>query len=111
MNNHCDYLSLIFGIACREKVMKTDQDWKSVWPGARTFHPASVPLPVRQGFAQLKGQVTPGKYANVELMKVPNFLHLTPPTIKAHCNSIQKFCTEWPKGESFFTIVISTNAI
>ena len=41
----------------REKTMKPDQDWMSVWPAQRTFHPASVPLPVRQGFAHLKGQV------------------------------------------------------
>jgi len=81
----------------REKTMKPDQDWPSVWPGPRTFHPASVPLPVRQGFAHLKGQSTPGKYANVELMKIPNFLHLTPPAIKRHCEAIQKFCTPWPK--------------
>ena len=83
----------------REKTMKPDQDWPSVWPGPRTFHPASVPLPVRQGFAHLKGQSTPGKYANVELMKIPNFLHLTPPAIKRHCEAIQKFCTPWPKGK------------
>ena len=79
--------------------MKPDQDWPSVWPGPRTFHPASVPLPVRQGFAHLKGQSTPGKYANVELMKIPNFLHLTPPAIKRHCDAIKKFCTPWPKGK------------
>ena len=78
--------------------MKTDQDWPSVWAGPRTFHPASVPLPIRQGFAYLRRQATPGKYANVELMKVPNFLHLTPPAIQKHCEAIKKFCTPWPKG-------------
>lgn len=86
----------------REKTMKPDQDWTSVWPAARTFHPASVPLPVRQGFAHLKGQVTPSKYVNVELMKVPNFLHLTPPAIKKHCEAIKKFCTKWPEGNENF---------
>ena len=78
--------------------MKIDQDWPSVWAGPRTFHPASVPLPIRQGFAYLRRQATPGKYANVELMKVPNFLHLTPPAIQKHCEAIKKFCTPWPKG-------------
>ena len=73
----------------REKTMKPDQDWPSVWPATRTFHPASVPLPVRQGFSQLRGQPTPSKHANVELMKVPNFLHLTPPAIKRHCDVIK----------------------
>ena len=79
--------------------MKVNQDWPSVWPAPRTFHPASVPLPVRQGFAHLQGQATPEKYANVELMKIPNFLHLTPPAIQRHCEAIKKFCTAWPKGK------------
>ena len=79
--------------------MKPDQDWASVWPAAKTFHPASVPLPVRQGYTHLKGQVVPGKYANVELMKVPNFLHLTPPAIQKQCEALKKFCTPWPKGK------------
>jgi small subunit ribosomal protein S35 len=30
--------------------MPTDQDWPSVWPVARSFHPASVPLPLHQGW-------------------------------------------------------------
>lgn len=30
-------------------------------------------------------------------MKVPNFLHLTPPVIKAQCEAIKSFCTAWPK--------------
>ena len=79
-------------------MMKPDQDWMSVWPAQRTFHPASVPIPVRQGFAHLKGQVTPSKYANVELMKIPNFLHLTPPVIKRQCQLLKQFCTKWPEG-------------
>ncbi len=83
----------------REKTMKPDQDWPSAWPAARTFHPASVPLPIRQGFTNLKAQVTPHKYANVELLKIHNFLHLTPPAIKRHCDSLKKFCTKWPEGK------------
>lgn len=74
--------------------MSIDQDWPSVWPGARTFHPASVPLPLRQGY-QEKG-APPNKYANAELMKIPNFLHLTPPAIQRHCEALKQFCTKWP---------------
>jgi len=84
--------------APRATTMKPDQDWGSVWPAARTFHPAVVPLPVRQGVVQTKNQVIPSKYANAELMKTPNFLHLTPPVIKRHCEVLKKFCTAWPKG-------------
>ncbi|KAK7871324.1 hypothetical protein R5R35_007588 [Gryllus longicercus] len=79
----------------RTNVMPVDQDWSSVWPGPRSFHPASVPLPLRQGYNK-KG-VSPGKFANAELMKIPNFLHLTPPAIKKHCEALKKFCTPWPE--------------
>jgi small subunit ribosomal protein S35 len=66
--------------------MPTDQDWPSVWPVARSFHPASVPLPLHQGWVV---QGTTGKFANAELMKIPNFLHLTPPTIERQCQALK----------------------
>ncbi|XP_026468283.1 28S ribosomal protein S35, mitochondrial-like [Ctenocephalides felis] len=81
----------------RSKSMPVDQDWGNVWPGPKTFHPASVPLPLRQGFVP-KGQAPPGKFGNAELMKIPNFLHLTPPVIKRQCEALKQFCTQWPKG-------------
>lgn len=81
----------------RANQMPVDQDWGNVWPGPRTFHPASVPLPVRQGFTE-KGAAPPAKFANAELMKIPNFLHLTPPVVKRQCEALKSFCTEWPKG-------------
>lgn len=80
----------------RTTQMKEDQDWPSVWPGPRTFHPATVPLPIRQGRNKLGAP--PNKYGNAELMKIPNFLHLTPPAIKRHCEALKQFCTPWPKG-------------
>ncbi|XP_064545639.1 small ribosomal subunit protein mS35 [Drosophila montana] len=77
--------------------MSVDQDWTAVWSGPRSFHPASVPLPLRQGYTE-RGAAAPSKYANAELMKIPNFLHLTPPAIRQQCEAIKKFCTPWPKG-------------
>lgn len=77
--------------------MPVDQEWDAVWTGPRSFHPATVPLPIRQGYTP-KGVAAPGKYANAELMKIPNFLHLTPPVIKKQCEALKQFCTEWPKG-------------
>lgn len=59
---------------------------------------ATVPLPLRQGFVESRSQASPGKFANAELMKVPNFLHLTPPVISKQCEALKKFCTPWPKG-------------
>ncbi|XP_040583709.1 small ribosomal subunit protein mS35 [Lepeophtheirus salmonis] len=84
---------------------KSDVEWSSVWPAPKTFHPYVVPLPIRQGFVNRKeGKTVPDKNANVELMKIPNFLHATPPAIRQHCAAIKKYCTEWPKE-------LDTNAI
>lgn len=80
----------------RSEQMKVDQDWGSVWPGPRTFHPAVVPLPIRQGYPK-RGEAPPDKFGNAELMKIPNFLHLTPPVIARQCEALKKFCTPWPK--------------
>lgn len=92
--------------------MPVDQDWGSVWPGPRSFHPATVPLPIRQGYRE-KG-AAPDKYANAELMKIPNFLHLTPPVVKRQCEALKKFCTPWPKAldtdekcEKYFPIEVT----
>ena len=81
----------------RSNEMAVDQDWPSVWPGQRTFHPNVVPLPVRQGYPR-DGHPIPSKYETTELMKIPNFLHLTPPAIKRHCEALKQFCTQWPAG-------------
>ncbi|XP_059620039.1 small ribosomal subunit protein mS35 [Phlebotomus argentipes] len=80
----------------RSEQMSVHQDWGAVWPGPRTFHPATVPLPLRQGWVP-KGKAPPSKVANTELMKIPNFLHLTPPVIKRQAEALKKFCTPWPK--------------
>lgn len=80
----------------REKHMKPDQNWGSVWPGPKTYHPDAVPLPLRMGFP-IDDWPSFGKKANVELMKIPNFLHLTPPVVQKQCEAIKQFCTPWPK--------------
>lgn len=76
----------------RYRSMPVDQDWTNIWPSSSIFKQSVVPLPVHQGFiknlAENEG-IPPGKYANAELMKIPNFLHLTPPHIKKHCAAIK----------------------
>ncbi|XP_023648913.1 small ribosomal subunit protein mS35 [Paramormyrops kingsleyae] len=79
----------------RYEKMSTDQDWTSVYPTAAAFKPCSVPLPVRMGYPVERG-VHPAKEGNLELIKIPNFLHITPPAIKKHCEALKQFCTEWP---------------
>ncbi|KAK9876773.1 hypothetical protein WA026_015010 [Henosepilachna vigintioctopunctata] len=100
----------------RTEQMPVDQDWGSVWPGPRSFQPNTVPLPVRQGYVK-KGAAVPHKYGNAELMKIPNFLHLTPPVIKRQCEALKKFCTPWPKAldtdekcQEHFPIEVATSS-
>ncbi|XP_074662434.1 small ribosomal subunit protein mS35-like [Tubulanus polymorphus] len=85
----------------RFNAMKIDQDWTNVWPAASTFKWSAIPFPVRQGISKNMTQnegVPLEKYANAELMKIPNFLHLTPGHIKKHCAALKEFCTDWPEG-------------
>ncbi|KAL4625063.1 28S ribosomal protein S35, mitochondrial [Arapaima gigas] len=79
----------------RSDKMAPDQDWTSVYPTAAPFRPGAVPLPIRMGYPVEHG-VSPAKQGNLELIKIPNFLHLTPPAIKKHCEALKAFCTEWP---------------
>ncbi|CAH8621603.1 unnamed protein product [Schistosoma rodhaini] len=91
-------------------------DWTNVWPAAATFHHSLVPFRVRQGHCKNLSEnegLPPEKYANTELMKIPNFLHLTPSHIKKHCDALKKFCTLWPSGlssnetiEKYYPVVI-----
>ncbi|XP_054856710.1 28S ribosomal protein S35, mitochondrial [Eublepharis macularius] len=79
----------------RTEKMEVDQDWTSVYPAACAFKPSSVPLPIRMGYPVKRG-APPGKEGNLELIKIPNFLHLTPVAIRKHCAALKDFCTEWP---------------
>lgn len=80
----------------RADYMKENIDWPSVWPTAKTFSPSAVPLPLRQSFEEKRSTPPREKYANTELIKIPNFLHLTPGAIERHCKALKKFCTRWP---------------
>ncbi|XP_062859294.1 small ribosomal subunit protein mS35 isoform X2 [Trichomycterus rosablanca] len=79
----------------RTERMAVDQDWTTVYPTAKSFKPDAIPLPVRMGYPVKRG-VPPEKKGNLELIKIPNFLHLTPAAIKKHCEALKPFCTEWP---------------
>ncbi|XP_015456322.3 28S ribosomal protein S35, mitochondrial isoform X1 [Astyanax mexicanus] len=79
----------------RTERMAVDQDWTAVYPTAASFKADAVPLPVRMGYPVKKG-VPPSKKGNLELLKIPNFLHLTPNAIKKQCEALKPFCTEWP---------------
>uniref|UniRef100_A0A8R1HW53 MRP-S28 domain-containing protein n=1 Tax=Caenorhabditis japonica TaxID=281687 RepID=A0A8R1HW53_CAEJA len=81
----------------RSEEMDADQKWSDVWPAARTFAASVVPLPVRMGSRPNTEKRAPfKKEGNLELVKIPNFLHLTPAAIQQHCEAIKKFCTPFP---------------
>uniref|UniRef100_A0A915EJ23 Ribosomal protein S24/S35 mitochondrial conserved domain-containing protein n=1 Tax=Ditylenchus dipsaci TaxID=166011 RepID=A0A915EJ23_9BILA len=84
--------------APRKTLMEPTQNWCDVWPTAATFKHSVVPLPLRMGYRKqpLVRAPTPAE-ANLELMKIPNFLHLTPVHIAQQCKAIKKFCTPFPK--------------
>jgi small subunit ribosomal protein S35 len=51
---------------------------------------SSVPLPLRMGYQKnFNVAPPPDRYGNVELMKIPNFLHLTPKAIQRHCEKLK----------------------
>uniref|UniRef100_A0A5K3FRE3 MRP-S28 domain-containing protein n=1 Tax=Mesocestoides corti TaxID=53468 RepID=A0A5K3FRE3_MESCO len=78
-----------------------EDDWMRVWPCENFFSPSMFPAPIRQGHSKNlveNGGLPPGKYANAELLKIPNFLHLTPSHIEKHCAALKKFTTKWPSG-------------
>ncbi|KAI1727007.1 mitochondrial ribosomal subunit protein [Ditylenchus destructor] len=82
----------------RKLNMTLDQHWTEIWPTAATFKHSVVPLPIRMGFRRHpQRKAPPAAEANLELMKIPNFLHLTPPHIAQHCNAIKRFCTPFPE--------------
>ncbi|KAF2355367.1 Ribosomal protein S24/S35 mitochondrial conserved domain [Trinorchestia longiramus] len=92
-------------LAPRSATMKPDQDWSSVWPASRSYQPATVPLPVRMGTPPNKSSPSVDKWGNPELMKIPNFLHLTPPAVEKHCAAIRKYCSPWPEGVSYASAI------
>ncbi|XP_043564815.1 28S ribosomal protein S35, mitochondrial [Chiloscyllium plagiosum] len=72
----------------RTEKMEVDQNWCNVYPTAAAFKPSVVPLPIRMGYPVKRG-APPAKIGNLELIKIPNFLHLTPPAIKQHCTALK----------------------
>lgn len=77
----------------------TDTNWPDSWPTAQTFDPNRVPLPLYQGAPKVQKtfKTRMARWQNTELIKIPNFLHLTPEAIKRQTDAIRKFCTRWPE--------------
>jgi len=81
-----------------EKIQPESADWPSMFSTVQSFNPAVVPLPVRMGRVRPNklGDIPPAAQGNIEVLKIPTFLHLTPPAIQRHCEALKPFCTSWP---------------
>lgn len=73
-------------------------DWSNFYEAANSYNAYIMPMEVRMGRETPKKVVkTPMlDWGNVELLKIPNFLHLTPPAIKKHCEALKEYCSPWP---------------
>ena len=85
-------------------------DWASVHPAAESYNPSVIPLPVRMGRPRHNrlGDIPPDARGNIELLKIPNFFHLTPVAIQKHCTALKEYCTPWPKEVGKLPIRITT---
>lgn len=99
------------GIPPRSESLNLDvTDWTDVFEAAQSYNPGVVPLPLRMGRprANKLGDVPPHHKGNIELLKISNFFHLTPPAIKKHCEALSEYCTPWPKDIGNRPIRITT---
>eukprot|EP00794_Sanderia_malayensis_P012771 gene12771-14082_t len=94
-----------------EKLDPALADWPSIAAVAQSFNPAVIPLPIRMGRPRPNkvGDVPPIAQGNIELLKIPNFFHLTPPAIERHCAALKPLCTPWPENMTKKPIRIVTN--
>lgn len=72
-----------------------DNEWSSVHQTSRPFDPYLIKIPVRMGRPQ-PGEIPPLAITTPEILKIPNFFHLTPPAIQKHCDALKELCTPWP---------------
>lgn len=91
-------------VKTRAEMIDVEQtEWSNVYETASPYNKYVVPLELRMGrenqmqrTGQL-GRVPLSVEGNIELLKISNFFHLTPPAIKKHCEALVEFCTPWPK--------------
>lgn len=77
-----------------------DEEWTDVWPVKRVFDHHVVHLPIRAGPPTYRNEPHPDSISNQELLKIPNFLHLTPKHIEKHIEALRPLCTRWPTNLS-----------
>ena len=89
-----------------------NRDWTQIWDTASSYNSFLIPLPVRCGRARQRHPgVAPTAPGNIELMKIPNFFHLTPVAIAKHCKALKPYMSEWPETVSRAVRVTTINYI
>lgn len=74
-----------------------EEEWTDLWPVARPYNHHLVRLPIRMGRPTYPGEPPREADGNAELLKIPNFLHLTPRHIEKHTQALKPLCKPWPK--------------
>ncbi|XP_062521877.1 small ribosomal subunit protein mS35-like [Corticium candelabrum] len=74
-----------------------NEEWRNVWPLPRSYDHQIVHLPLRMGRANIPGMMPPRAFNNAELIKIPNFFHLTPSHIEKHCKALRGLLKPFPK--------------
>jgi len=75
------------------------KDWPSAHPTPQSYNQNIIPLPIRMGRHWIN-RIDPlpaEADGNIELLKIPNFFHLTPPAIERHCEALKPYTTPFPK--------------
>ncbi|MEN2498996.1 MAG: 28S ribosomal protein S35, mitochondrial, partial [Marteilia pararefringens] len=94
----------------------SSHNWADTWPNSSTYNHSICPLPLYQGYRvgmhnKLRKVAPPPAYGNLELMKIPNFLHLTPDHIKRHCEALKSLCTYLPKNSDPHTNQVTSDEV
>lgn len=99
------------GVLSPSKIMDPDvTDWGSFYDAASSYNDRVIPLNIRMGRPRITriGDVPPKAFGNIEVLKIPNFFHLTPPAIKKHCDALREYCTPWPKDIGYRPVRVTT---
>lgn len=74
-----------------------DSNLSQIFTSSSVFNAALLQLPIRMG-RPIKPEVLPPRAAgNIELLKIPNFFHLTPQKVRRDTDALTDLCTQWPE--------------
>ncbi|EDV20498.1 uncharacterized protein TRIADDRAFT_31814 [Trichoplax adhaerens] len=73
-----------------------EDDLSQILTTSNVYNAALFDLPIRMG-RPIKPEVLPPRAAgNIELLKIPNFFHLTPQKVRRDTDALKALCNAWP---------------